>query len=215
MNKNLQTITVIDVETGGLSYTDNPITEIALLNFNLHNFKVNWTYKTFVKPYHDLIIDPIVYKKTMVTPEDVANGKTNKAVLKEICELFKKSNTCNGKPQGNTILLGHNVVGFDRLFLEMFFLLEEKDLYEFVSGEYIDTLPLVKSLWPTETKFNLGVCCERIKYNLVGAHGAMNDVNATFYLYKHIVERMRNITSTNTITQTIETENEFRKSFNF
>lgn len=206
-------ITIADFETGGLKSTENPITEVGLLNINLETFKVNWEYQTYVKPYGGLKINPIVYEKTMVKPTDVENGIDSKTLVREMIRLFKSANTSNGHERGNTILCGHKFVAFDRLFLEVLFESEGKDVYEFVSREIIDTLTMSRIKWMGDTKpFKLSECCKRIGYNLVGAHGAMADVRATFELMKYFVK-------TNSVESTVVTNkqqiNNHRKFFNF
>lgn len=186
----VQTVTMLDCETGGLDHDENPITQIAMVNFDHDTLKVNWEWSSFLKPYAGLVINPIVYKKTTVTPQDVANGSTSKIVVKEMIKLFKQSNSSNGHAKGNTIIAGHNVIAFDRKFLEYMFLTEGHEIYEFISGDMIDTLTLAKAFWPKE-KHNLTNCCKLIGYNLTGAHGALADTRATYEVYKHFVKNMR------------------------
>ena len=186
------TITIIDFETGGLDETTHQITEVGALNFDLKSFKVNWDYQTYIKPYCGLIYEKEVLEKTLVTENDILNGKDSKTVVKELIALFKQGNTSNGHQRGNTIICGHNVIGFDRRFLETLFILHDKDVYDYVKGEMHDTLGDAKRLWVgDEDKHNLKACCEKIGYKLTGAHGAMNDVRATYELYKYFTKRLR------------------------
>lgn len=209
------TVTMFDYETGGLEPSIHQITEVGMLNFDLKSFKVNWEYQTFIQPYGDYKIDPIVYEKTMVTENDVRNGKDAKLVKKEMIKLLKSANSSNGREQGNTIMAGHNVVGFDRRFTEEFFRFLNDDCYKYISREHIDTLPMAKQLWIGDGKpMNLGECCKRIDYKLVGAHGAMADVRANFELFKYITNRMRN-GSGGTVTQNATGTKKHRKFFNF
>lgn len=207
---------MFDCETGGLDETANPITEIALVNFDLDTYKVNWEYQTFVQPYNDLVIDPIVYQKTLVTEKDVLNGITSKELVKQLIKLFKQSNTSNGKNQGNTIMAGHNVIAFDRRFIEYLFLTETEDIYDYISREFHDTLVDARRLWRGENdKHNLGACCKRINYDLTGAHGAMNDTRATFELYRYLTNRLRSNDSSVIKTKTGVVINQHRKFFNY
>lgn len=186
-----RTITIVDCETGGLDFDSNPITNIALLNLDIDTFKVNWEWETFIKPYGGLEIEQVALDKSLVTMKQINSGMDSDKVVKELIKLFKSSNSSAGKPQGNTIICGHNIIGFDREFLEYIFLLHGEDIYDYVSKEFDDTLVTARKLWFDQTKNDLGSCCERIGYKLVGAHGAMNDVRATFELWKYLTKRLR------------------------
>lgn len=213
----VQTVTMIDCETGGLEFEKHQITQIALVNYNRDSFKVNWEWSSFLKPYAGLTIDPIVYKKTTVTPQDVANGVESKVVVKEMIKLFKSANVSNGHAKGNTIVAGHNIIGFDREFLEYLFLTEGHEIYEFISKEFIDTLVYAKDFWPTE-KHNLTECCKKIGYNLTGAHGALADTRATFELHKYFAKHIRGGGSNKQqkfFTEGTTEVAEHRKHFNF
>lgn len=189
-----QTVTLFDCETGGLNEKENPITEIAMLNFDLRTFKVNWEFSTFVKPYDGLVIDPVSLEKTMVTMKDVENGMDKKKLLKEIIKRLKASNCANGRDTGNTDLAGHNIISFDRKFMEYLFTSEGENLYDYV-GVLHDTYAMAKSMWAGDgKKLNLTDCCKRIGVKLVGAHGAMPDVRANFELFKYLVESQRSNT---------------------
>lgn len=211
------TVTVCDFETGGLDPKKNPITEVGMLNFDLQTLAVNWEYQTFVKPYNNLVIDPIVYEKTQVKPEDVHNGKDYKDVVKEMCELFNQAKAKGGKGmQGGTIMLGHNFVKFDRPFMEELFQFAGKDVYDYINGSIIDTLPLAQAKWiGTQEKYNLTECCKRIGYNLVGAHGAMNDVRATFELAKNLLYADTSNNSGVNVGVSQQSGGKHRKYFNF
>ncbi len=213
--KNL-TITVCDFETGGLDAKKNPITEVGMLNFDLETKVVNWEYQTFVKPYAGLEINPIVYEKTQVRPEDVANGKDFKTVVKEMSDLFDKAKAPGGKGlQGSTIMLGHNFVNFDRRFMEELFNHAGKDVYNHINGSIIDTLPLSKTHWIGKDKYTLIECCKRIGYDLVGAHGAMNDVRGNFELAKYLLFNDSKSFSGVNIPSEVKPTSKHRKFFNF
>lgn len=186
------TITIFDFETGGLNELENPITEIGMLNIDVNDFHVNWEYNTFVKPYAGMIITKEALEQTLVNEKDIQNGIELEKAVKDMIKLFKQSNSSNGKPSGNTIMCGHNVTAFDRRFIEMAFELCEKNVYDYISGCFHDTLADAHRAWCTpKDKHNLKACCQKIGYNLTGAHGAMNDVRATFELYKYFSLKLR------------------------
>jgi DNA polymerase III epsilon subunit-like protein len=184
-------VTVVDCETGGLDKDEHPITQVAMLSFYLDNLSVIEEYSSFIKVYGGLTIDPIVFEKTTVTPQDVANGKEHWKVVEEMIAFFKRNNSQKGKKRGNTVLLGHNIVGFDREFLEYIFLLNGYDIYDYISGTFIDTLPRSEEIWPEEDKHNLTIACSRAGVKLVGAHGAIADVRANYDLFCYMVKTQR------------------------
>ena len=206
-------ITLFDVETGGLKWHETPITEIALVNFDLSSFKVNWEWQTYVKPYAGLKINPIVLEKTMVSMKDVSNGMESKDVVKKLIELFKQSNTAGGKDIGKTVFCGHNMIAFDSKFIEKLFQTEEKNVWDYVDSSQHDTMVMARNAWPNGEKNSLGECCKRIGYDLVGAHGAMADTRATFELFKYLSNRLRMAGGVTSVA-TDGTKNH-RKYFNF
>lgn len=192
-------VTIYDCETGGLDPEEHAITEIALLNFDLKTFTVNWEYQTFVQEYDGLIVTDKALEKTLVTRKDIANGITNEELVEILVEKFIASRYIKNN-RGNTITAGHNAIKFDSKFLERLFRsvkntkgLPKYNLYDYISEEIHDTLSMSKQLWwNKEEKFNLTECSKRAGYKLVGAHSAMNDVRATFELYKYLCLRNRN-----------------------
>lgn len=198
MQDNLS-ITIYDCETGGLDHTKHAITEIALLNFDLRSFTVNWEYQTFVQEYDGLIVTDEALEKSLVTRQDIAGGITNEELVEILVEKFDSSRYMKGD-RGTTITAGHNALKFDSKFLERLFSsvknskgVPKYNLYDYISEEIHDTLSMSKQLWwNKEEKFNLTECCKRANHKLVGAHSAMNDVRATFELYKYICLRNRN-----------------------
>ncbi len=209
-------ITICDFETGGLDYKKNPVTEVGMLNFDARTLAVNWEYQSFVKPYADKVIDPIVYTKTHVRPEDVANGQDFKAVIADMSELFKSARQKGSKGDfGKTIFAGHNFVRFDRPYAEELFACDKKNIYDFVSGEIIDTLPLARmSFIKNLDKFDLSVCCNHIGYELVNAHSAMDDVRANFALLKYLIQNGTG-GGVRVGVDNVKQESKFRKYFNF
>jgi len=209
------TITLYDCETGGLDPKTAQITEIALINFDLRNFKVNWEYQTYIKPYGGLEIDEKSMAKSGVTMKDVENGKESSEVVKDLIKLFEESNKQQTE-RGRTITAGHNVISFDSKFLETLFKVNKQDVYKYINREIHDTIIDARKVWGGEEDgINLTACCKRIGVRLIGAHNAMNDVRATFELYKYFTNRMRNaelLTKNKNGDVVIKTH---RKYFNF
>lgn len=140
---------------------------------------------------------------TNTTLEKVADGMDAKDLVNRLCEEFSHANT-GGTYTSKPILLGHNIC-FDVGFLQRLFALYKKDLSKYLDGKtdaygnfqpaYVDTLNLSRARWyddPTMPNYQLGTCCERAGVELVDAHEAMADVNATVELYSSLIRGMRN-----------------------
>ena len=206
----MKTITVIDFETGGFDAKTKQITEVGMLNFDLETFTVNWEYQAYIKPYGDYQIDPIVYTKTQVTEKDVLYGDDAKTVYKEMVRHLKAGNSSNGKPQGNTMVAGHNFTAFDLPFAEEFFEFFNDDFHKYI-GTILDTLPMGRGIWPGQPN-TLSDCCKRIGFDLVGAHGALDDVRGNFQLLKFFLLKLRE-SGAGVVVQDKTTKQ--RKYFNF
>jgi len=186
---------IIDVETGGLDPNKNPITQVALDIITAVDFNSILTFDTFVKPYNNLEITPKALEASRVSMKEINNGVDKVVLMRELINVFKKGNK-SGKDQTKLILVGHNT-GFDMGMLEYFFKYMNKNLYDYVSRSFLDTMLLLKlmeagQLKSTENqKYNLTACCERMGIKLHGAHGAAADVNATKQLLIKILNNLR------------------------
>lgn len=211
---------VLDTETGGLSATDNPITEIALISLKAGSLKEMNRFETFVKPYNDLIITDEALKKSRVSMKQIEQGMEYKKLYKFLIEFFNQTTTV--KSRGNRdrpICVGHNVA-FDMDFLEVLFYLNNDDLYKYVHKQTICTFSEGKQMWENSFKSNdenglkLADCCKRAGIKLVDAHGAMNDTVATSKLFKFFYSIKSSDTNKTTVVQT-EKEQKTRNFFQF
>jgi DNA polymerase III alpha subunit (gram-positive type) len=220
MKKN--NIVVLDVETGGKDCKVHQITQICMKVIDVKTFKTLSKYVAYIKPYANKEIDEKILAKTRVTMSDVLNGKESTVVLKEMISFLKEANP-NSRASSKPIACGHNVT-FDLDFIEEFFSVHKKDLYEFLDKIRIDTLGMsilfFRDLIEDEaTSLKLEACCERLGITLDGAHDAEDDVDATTNLLKKITVAM---TSGDTSTkktgkapQEEKEENTYRKNFSF
>lgn len=190
-----QSVICFDFETGGLNNkTRNhaiefPITEVALVTFNLETFEEISRYQTLVRPYNNLTLSAGAQEVTGLTPEMLwSEGREIKLVVKEMIDEFKKGGT---NARSRPILLGHNVP-FDMGFLHYAFQDQGKNANDYIHEMQLDTLVMSKMTWPDKTRYNLAACMEYAGVQLIDAHRAMNDVLGTKMLFQHITTRMRN-----------------------
>ena len=184
-------IIILDTETGGLKYKENPITEIGLVVVEPKNFSILEQYETFVKPYNNLEITKKALEVSRVSMEEINKGVDAKVVVAKLISIFRKytpPNTKGSKP----ILVGHNIT-FDLDFLEYIFDFCSKNLYDFVDRISHDTMRLME-IYERKSKTNLSYklesCCDRFGIKLKSAHGALNDSIATRELFKALMNNL-------------------------
>lgn len=208
---------VLDVETGGLNYKKNPITQVAFEVIDPADLMYLDSYETFVKPYNNLEIETKALEASRVSMREIQNGIDYKLLTKNLIDKFKKANK-SGKKSTRPIFVGHNF-SFDIKFLEYLFDFSNLDIYEYIDGSYFDTLKLFQlyesgSLKKNENqKYNLTALTERYGIELRGAHGAMTDVKATKELFKKITAILRKGDSTTEAPKV--KERKFRDTFYF
>ena len=184
---------VYDTETGGLNPKKNPITQFACVILDYRTLKEIDRWETYVRPYNDLVIERQAIEHTMVSMSDVNRGMKLHDFINTLIKLLSSHFASSKKKEfGRLIPVGHNVT-FDNGMLEYAFNLEEKNLYDYIYPNIIDTFPLAKLTWGIEgtEKLNLATCCERAKISLTDAHGAMNDVEATADLFRFFMKKLR------------------------
>lgn len=203
MAHKIQSVISIDVETGGLSPTKNPICSVALTSFSLENGVEISKFETFVQPYADLAYDDKAMEYTGIKYTQLNAGLSIKDTVKKLCEHFELANiarTHTKKPA----LLGHNIL-FDIGFIMKAFSHCRVDISKYLdckedgNGNMIpahyDTMWLSRMKWGADesmTKYNLGACCEKAGVALTDAHNAMNDVVATKELFLYFMNGLRN-----------------------
>jgi DNA polymerase III epsilon subunit-like protein len=219
----VNSIIVIDFETGGLKPKNNPIVEVAFQAFDLDSLKPLIEYSTFVQPYNNLVIEPQALAANGISMQQIATGIPIKQMVNELAIKFKEANS-SGNARKKPILVGHNI-GFDIGFLCYAFDLCKVDIGKYLDcnedawGNQIpksfDTLLLAKQLWgpdPNMAKYNLGACCAQAGVELSDAHRAMNDVRGTKELFFYLTNKLR-AASDGSVTKT--EHQRLRNNFHF
>lgn len=191
-------IIILDLETGGLKYNENPITQVGLTIIEPIHFDDLSSYSTFVKPYNNLIIEKAALEASRVSMKEINNGLTIDELMKKIVPIFKGAagKGRNDKP----ILAGHNF-GFDMDFLVYLFNYKNLNLFDYVDRFFYDTLKMFGHLEANiknadKNKYNLTNLSERYGLSLTSAHGAMSDVKITKQLLMIYLNKVRNASST-------------------
>lgn len=200
-----------DLETGGLDFMKNPITEFAMIVYNRSEMKELFRFECFVKPYNDLTLDAEALKHTGITTEMLDSEGVD---IEDLVLLLKDIFTqyTEGRRKMKPIMVGHNIANFDIGFLTYAFALFDLDLFDYIDSYCEDTLHLSRTKWCNDmAKFNLTACCEKAGIELIDAHRAMNDVEANKKLHEYLVKSLRNDVS---ISQDKEISNH-RETFKF
>lgn len=185
---------VLDCETGGLDKKKNPITQFAAIILDGRTLKELDRWETFVKPYDGKVIEKQALQHTMVSMSDINAGITKKEFAATAKTWFA-SHQAKAKTaeMGRLVMVGHNVIPFDRPFLDECFAEFGWSCDDYFYPGGIDTLPLAKLVWGVkgDEKINLGVCLGYAKLKLTDAHGAMNDVEGNADLLRWFMRKLR------------------------
>lgn len=160
-NQSLEDTTycVLDLETTGLSFRTEKITEVGIMK--VKNGEVIDEFSCFVNP--EKPIPPKVVEVTNITDEMVKDAETIDKVFPKILEFV-----------GDSVLVAHNA-DFDIGFLKH----NAKELGYTLDNTYIDTLRLAKQLFPDFKKYKLGLIADKLGIVVEVAHRALDDVDTT------------------------------------
>lgn len=160
-NQSLEDTTycVLDLETTGLSFRTEKITEVGIMK--VKNGEVIDEFSCFVNP--EKPIPPKVVEVTNITDEMVKDAETIDKVFPKILEFV-----------GDSVLVAHNA-DFDIGFLKH----NAKELGYTLDNTYMDTLRLAKQLFPDFKKYKLGIIADKLGITVEVAHRALDDVDTT------------------------------------
>ena len=153
------TYCVLDLETTGLSFRTEKITEVGIMK--VKNGEIIDKFSCFVNP--EKPIPQKVVEVTNITDDMVKDAETIDKVFPKILEFV-----------GDSVLVAHNA-DFDIGFLKY----NAKQLGYELNNTYMDTLKLAKSLFPDFKKYKLGIIAEKLGIVVEVAHRALDDVDTT------------------------------------
>lgn len=170
-----QTYAIVDIEaTGGSVGADERIIQFACVL--LQNDEVIHTFETFINPGRN--IPRNIKQLTGISNKDVRRAPYFEEVAPVILRLLE-----------GTIFVAHNV-GFDFRFLN-----EQLKLHDFetLTIPAIDTVELTQILFPTLDSFQLEDIASSLGYDLVDAHDALADAEATVHIFKELFIKATNL----------------------
>ena len=157
------TYCVLDLETTGLSFRTEKITEVGIMK--VKNGEVIDEFSCFVNP--EKPIPQKVVEVTNITDDMVKDAETIDKVFPKILEFV-----------GDSILVAHNA-DFDIGFLKY----NASQLGYELNNTYLDTLRLAKSLFPDFKKYKLGFIADKLGIVVEVAHRALDDVDTTVKVF--------------------------------
>ena len=162
---------VLDIETTGLSFLTEKITELGAVK--MKNGEIIEEFESFVNP--EKPIPEKIVNITHITDEMVKDAGTIAEVLPKFLDFL-----------GDAVLVAHNA-NFDIGFIRYN---AEKLGYK-LDNTYIDTLSLSKQVFPELKKYKLGLIAEKLGIRVDVAHRALDDVITLVKVFNVIIERLK------------------------
>ncbi len=162
----MTSIVAIDIETTGLNFETDSITEIGAVRFNGSRVEAEWS--SLINPGRQ--IPPAISQLTGITNEMVRNAPPMRAIVDELAGFI-----------GDSPVLGHNV-GFDLSFLRRY----NVGVY----NDVIDTYELAAVLLPTSSRYNLSALAQSLSIPILEeAHRALADARVTHSVFTRLYDR--------------------------
>ena len=162
---------VLDLETTGLSFRTEKITEVGIIK--IKNGEIIDEFECFVNP--EKPIPPEVVEVTHITDDMVKDAETIDKIIPKIIDFI-----------GDSVLVAHNA-DFDMGFLRYNF---EQYGYKFDST-YIDTLRLAKVIFPEFKKYKLGIIADKLGIEVIVAHRALDDVKTLVAVFNEMIKQAK------------------------
>ena len=162
---------VLDIETTGLSFRTEKITEIGIIK--IKNGEEVARFECFVNP--EKPIPEEVVNITHITDDMVKDAETIDKVMPKMLEFL-----------GDSVIVAHNA-GFDVGFLKY-----NAELLGYkLDNTYIDTLRLARDLFPDYKKYKLGLIAEKLGIKVEVAHRATDDVITLIKVFNVMLEMLK------------------------
>ncbi|MDY0277154.1 MAG: PolC-type DNA polymerase III [Acholeplasma sp.] len=188
-----ETYVVFDLETTGLSATNDLIIEIGAVK--VRNLEIIDRYQTFVNP--NVILSTFIKDLTNISDDDLKDARQIEEVLPEFLDFI-----------GDAILVAHNA-NFDINFIKE----KAENMGRNVSNLYIDTLNLARYFYNQELKrFNLKALSKFFKVELENHHRADDDAEATSKVWIQMLYNLRDmgIKTTNDLYNHIDEKESYK-----
>lgn len=165
---------VLDLETTGHGSEDE-ILQVGVVIVS-DDMQIVDTFSSFVKP--TVPIPPFITQLTGISEETVADAPELDDVLLKLIPLLD-----------DAVLVAHNV-GFDAGFLNQ--ALEKSGYFPF-TGRRLDTIELLRILYPSITTYQLGAVADQFGIRHDHHHRADSDALATAHIFIEAVGKLRSL----------------------
>lgn len=201
----INSLIIVDFETGGLDCRVNAVTEVAAIAIKLDTLEKIDLVSEYVKPYGNYTYEEAALKATGITYNDIEGGLDIKEVVGLLIDLFKRANIYQSKGNLRPIFIAHKSA-FDKGFLLQIFNYCKKmadlekysygdvDFYGNYQPEFLDSISLSKLMYGNDedmTSFNLQNCITRSGIELSDAHKAISDTLALTDMIRNFIHKMR------------------------
>ena len=166
---------VLDLETTGNHSNEDDIIQIGIVLLD-DECGVTGRYASYVRPR--VPVPAFITELTGITDEDVREAPEPEDVLLEVIPLLS-----------DAVLVAHNA-GFDVSFLNQAL---DRCGYMPFTGRVLDTLQLLRILYPTQPSYQLGAVSEAFGIEHERHHQADSDAMATALLFKACMDKLRNL----------------------
>ena len=169
--KNIEEYCVFDIETTGINFRQEKITEIGVMK--IKNGEIVDTFECFVNP--EKHIPEEITNITHITDEMVKDAETIKEVMPKFLDFV-----------GNLPILAHNA-DFDMGFMRY----NAEALGYELKNDYIDTLQVSRQIFPEFKKHKLGILADKLGIKVDVAHRALDDVKTLVEVTKKMIEKIK------------------------
>jgi DnaQ family exonuclease/DinG family helicase, putative len=166
---------VLDLETTGNHSSEDDIIQIGIVLLD-EECGVTGSYASYVRPR--VPVPAFITELTGIADEDVREAPEPEDVLLDVIPLLN-----------DAVLVAHNA-GFDVGFLNQAL---DRCGYMPFTGRVLDTLQLLRILFPTQPSYQLGAVSEAFGIVHERHHQADSDAMATALLFKACMDKLRNL----------------------
>ncbi|OUM96750.1 MAG: ATP-dependent DNA helicase DinG [Thermobacillus sp. ZCTH02-B1] len=166
---------VLDLETTGNHSDTDDIIQIGIVLLD-EECGVTGSYASYVRPR--VPVPAFITELTGITDEDVRDAPEPEDVMAEVIPLIS-----------DAVLVAHNA-GFDVGFLNDTL---DRCGYLPFTGRVLDTLQLLRILYPTQPSYQLGAVTEAFGIEHERHHRADSDAMATALVFRACMKKLRNL----------------------
>ncbi len=184
----IKRILYVDIESGGLDPSKNPLLQIACIYEE--NGEIKDTFEAYMRPIKGMKIEKEALEINGIKKKDIKTFPKSRQVFKKFIDFLDSKINKYDKDQ-KMVMVAHNA-HFDKSFIEAWAIQNSyKYLHAYIDYRMIDTLMIARTEWYkgniNPPDFKLGTLC--LEYGLEAPdHNAMTDIIATRNLLKEMLK---------------------------